>query len=103
MYEKLGKPIWKPTYRGDIGEELCYVAEEKGVEIEMFMPGKYEELPYYTNTERKAWDLRDGDPQFGIGTTFVDKDGNEMFYHLFQSRLNVFNHLFFLKCASIML
>jgi hypothetical protein len=103
MYEKLGKPTWKPTNRGDIGEELCYVAEEKGIEIEMFMPGKYEELPYYTNTERKAWDLRDGDPQFGIGTTFVDKDGNEMFYHLFQSRLNVFNHLFFLKCASIML
>ena len=103
MYEKLGKPTWSPTSRGDIGEELCYIAEEKGIEIEMFMPGKYEELPYFTNTERKPWPLQDGQPEFGIGTTFVDKDGNEMFYHLFQSRLNVFNHLFFLKCASIML
>lgn len=102
-YEKLGKPSWKPTNRGDIGEELCYIAEEKGLEIEMFMPGKYEELPYFNNTERKPWPLQDGQPEFGIGTTFVDKNGNEMFYHLFQSRLNVFNHLFFLKCASIML
>lgn len=102
-YEKLGKPNWKPTSRGDIGEELCYIAEEKGIEIEMFMPSKYEELPYFTNTERKPWPLQDGQPEFGIGTTFVDKNGNEMFYHLFQSRLNVFNHLFFLKCASIML
>lgn len=102
-YEKLGKPSWKPTNRGDIGEELCYIAEEKGIQIEMFMPSKYEEVPYFTNTERKPWPLQDGQPEFGIGTTFVDKDGNEMFYHLFQSRLNVFNHLFFLKCASIML
>lgn len=103
LYDKLGRPSWKPTNRGDIGEELCYRAEEKGIEIEMFMPSKYEEIPHWNTGERKPWDLRDGDPQFGIGTTFVDKDGNEMFYHLFQSRLNVFNHLFFLKCASIML
>jgi len=103
MYEKLGKPSWQPTSRGDIGEELCYIAEEKGIEIEMFMPGKYEEIPYFTSTERKPWPLKDGQPEFGIGTTFVDSNGREMFYHLFQSRLNVFNHLFFLKCASIML
>ena len=103
MYEKLGKPTWKPTNRGDIGEELCYVAEEKGIEVEMFMPSKYEELPHWNTGERKPWDLGEKDPQFGIGTTFVDKNGNEMFYHLFQSRLNVFNDLFFLKCASILL
>ena len=103
MFEKLGKPTFKVTNRGDIGEELCYIAEKMGIEIEMFMPGKYEEIPHWNTGERKPWDLADGQPQFGIGTTFVDKNGNEMFYHLFQSRLNVFNDLFFLKCASIML
>jgi hypothetical protein len=103
MYEKLGKPSWKPNARSDIGEELAYEAEKQGIEIEMYMPSKYEEIPYWNTGERKPWDLRDSDPQFGIGTTFVDKNGNEMFYHLFQSRLNVFNHLFFLKCASVML
>ena len=78
---------------------------EKNIPIEMFMPSKYEQLPYWTSKEedRKPWPLQDGQPEYGIGTTFVDKDGNEMFYHLFQCRLNVFNHLFFLKCASVML
>ena len=103
MYEKLGKPSWKPNIRSDIGEELAYSAEDKGIEIEMFMPKGYEELPHWNTGERKPWDLRDGDPQFGIGTTFVNKNGDEMFYHLFQSRLNVFNNLFILKCAKIML
>lgn len=102
-FEKLGKPSFRVTNRGDIGEELAYIAEQKGVEIEMFMPGKHEDIPHWNTGERKLWDLADGQPQFGIGTTFVDKNGKEMFYHLFQSRLNVFNDLFFLKCASILL
>lgn len=103
MYEVLGRPSFNVTNRGDIGEELTYIAEQKGIEIEMFMPGKHEEVPYWNTGERKLWDLADGQPQFGIGTTFVNKHGKDMFYHLFQSRLNVFNDLFFLKCASIML
>lgn len=103
IYERLGKPSFNVTNRGDIGEELAYIAEQKGIEIEMFMPGKHEDVPYWNTGERKLWDLADGQPQFGIGTTFVDKNGNEMFYHLFQSRLKVFNDLFFLKCASIIL
>jgi hypothetical protein len=103
MFERLGKPSFSVSNRGDIGEELAYIAEQKGIQIEMFMPGKHEEVPYWNTGERKLWDLADGQPQFGIGTTFVDKNGKEMFYHLFQSRLNVFNDLFFLKCASIML
>ena len=39
--------------------------------------------------------------QFGVDRNA--KNGNEMFYHLFQSRLKVFNDLFFLKSASILL
>jgi len=105
MFEKLGKPSFKVTNRGDIGEELCYIAEQQSITIEMFMPSKYEALPYWGNNEedRKPWPLADGHPEYGIGTTFVNKNGDEMFYHLFQCRLNVFNNLFFLKCASVML
>jgi len=103
-FEKLGKPSFSVTNRGDIGEELTYIAEQMGnIEIEMYMPSHYEEMPYWPNQVRKPWDLQDGQPQYGIGTTFSDKNGNPMFYHLFQCRLNVFNHLFFLKCASVML
>ena len=103
MFEKLGKPSFAITNRGDIGEELAYIAEQQSMPIEMFMPSKFEENPVWPNDVRKPWDLQDGQPQYGIGTTFVDDKGNEMFYHLFQSRVNIFNHLFFLKCASIML
>ena len=100
---KLGEPSFTITNRGDIGEELSYIAEQQAIAIEMFMPSKFEENPVWPNDVRKPWDLQDGQPQYGIGTTFVDDKGNEMFYHLFQSRVNIFNHLFFLKCASIML
>lgn len=100
MFVKLGKPSFRISNRSDIGEELCFIAEENSVQLEMFMPSKYEKLPY---GDEKPWDLQDGMPKYGIGTTFVNKDGKEMYYHLFQSRLNYFSDLFFLKCASILL
>lgn len=101
MFEQLGNPSFDVTYRGDIGEELCYIAEEKNIEIEMFMPCSFQELAQGYN-KREAWDLKDNQPKYGIGTTFVDKDNNEMFYHLFQCRLNIFNHLFKNKCKQLL-
>lgn len=99
MFVKLGNPSFKITNRGDIGEELTYLCEQNNIEIEMFMPSSYEKLPY---GDDKPWDLKDDMPKYGIGTTFVNKEGKEMFYHLFQSRLNYFSDLFFLKCAKLM-
>jgi hypothetical protein len=100
LFEKLGKPSFDITNRGDIGEELTYLAEQMGIEIEMFMPSEYTELPYNQN---EPWDQKDGMPKYGVGTTFVNKNGDKMFYHLFQSRLNHFSNLFFLKCADLLL
>lgn len=100
IYEKLGKPSFKPTNRGDIGEELTYLAEKNKIEVEKFMPKHYEALP---SKGDKPWALGDGEPEYGIGTTFVNKDNQEMFYHLFESRVHTFNNLFFLKCANILL
>jgi hypothetical protein len=42
-------------------------------------------------------------PEYGIGTTFINQYGKEMFYHLFQSRFGKFNDLFFVKCAELLL
>lgn len=100
MYEKLGKPSFKITKRGDIGEELTYLAEEKELKIEKFLPSSYEALPFNGS---KPWQLGDGQPEYGIGTTFVNDNGEEMFYHLFESRVHKFNDLFFLKCANLLL
>lgn len=100
LFMKLGNPSFDITSRGDIGEELTYLAEENNIEIEMFMPSSYETLPY---NQTEPWNLKENMPKYGIGTTFVNKDGREMFYHLFQSRLNHFSDLFFLKCAGLIL
>jgi hypothetical protein len=102
MFERIGKPSFSVTRRGDIGEELCYRCEELGIEIELYMPGGYEEPAYTYNEQREVWPLKDGQPKYAIGTTFVDAQNNEMFYHLFQCRLHVFNHHFYAKCKSIL-
>jgi hypothetical protein len=99
-FEKLGKPSFKITHRGDIGEELTYCAEDQNIPVEMFMPSKYERLPHRGDT---AWKLADNMPEYGIGTTFINDKGQEMFYHLFESRTGANNDLFFLKCADILL
>lgn len=99
MFGDLGFPSFGPTNRGDIGEELSYIAEQKSIPIEMFIPSHYETFPYQQSV---PWDLNDELPKYGIGTTFVNSDGEELFYHLFQCRLNVFNQYFFDKCNKIL-
>lgn len=99
MFCDLGFPSFAPTNRGDIGEELSYLAERDRVDIELFLPSKYEALPY---GEDKPWDLNAELPKYGIGTTFVNSNNEEMFYHLFQCRVGVFNHLFYNKCKTLL-
>lgn len=100
LFETMGKPSFRPSNKGDVGEELTYVAEEKFKKIEMFLPSHYEGLPYQRDT---PWPLNDILPNYGIGTTYVNKNGQEMFYHLFQSATNLWNDKFFLKCANILI
>jgi hypothetical protein len=100
LFEKMGKPSFGYSNRGDVGEELTYIAEKMNIPIEYCMPSKYEALPLDTG---KPWPLADNMPEYGIGTTFINQYGKEMFYHLFQSRFGKFNDLFFVKCAELLL
>jgi hypothetical protein len=88
-YEKLGEPTFIPIQnRGDTAEELTYVAEESKIPIEMVMPLKYDAPPMrqtWETDKRPYWVLRDGMPNFGIGTTFGDDKHGEMYWHCFQS------------------
>ncbi len=45
LYESMGVPSFTPTNRGDIAEELAYVAEEKNIPIEFFVPHSFESKP----------------------------------------------------------
>lgn len=102
-FNKLGNLSFAPTNRGDVGEELAYAAEYLNIKIELFLPKSYEDLPINPDRSKCSlpWDLADGMPKFGIGTTFVNNN-MEMFYHLFQSRVHIYNHLFISKCNQIL-
>lgn len=98
FYEKMGKPSAGLTYRADTIEEYTYVCEERGLEVVKYMPSSYEGNPHGQLT---PWDLADGMPKYGIGTTFAH-DGQEMFYHLFESRYHGNIGKFIAKCDTIL-
>ena len=98
-FEKMGRPSSTVTNRSDICEEFAWICEDKNIPVEFFMPSSYEQLPY---NEDKPWPLADDMPEYGIGTTFNNSDGIPMFYHLFQSRLNLHVPLFIDKCNAIL-
>jgi hypothetical protein len=98
VFETLGKPSMAPTIRGDIGEELTYLAEEKNVIVEIFYPQSYEASPYGA----ESWALKGNLPHYGIGTTFESSDGRPRFYHLFESRTNLHVDKFISKCESVL-
>ena len=104
-FEKLGKPSAIPTSRGDCAEEYTYKAEENNVPFKLYMPKRFDAPPirmqWETNTE-PFWRLADGMPHYGIGTTFADDDGNEVFYHNYQIFQPGQQERFWNKCESIL-
>jgi hypothetical protein len=93
-YEKIGRPTMCYSNVGDTVEQVTFNAERSGVPVTLFTP-THVESPY--NEHGDYWDLADGMPKYGIGTTF-GYNGKDMTYHLFSSRDHIHNHLFFNKC-----
>lgn len=98
VFEKLGKPSFSPTTRGDIGEELTFLAEEKGIPVEIYIPESYEASP----AGATSWALKGDLPHYGIGTTFTNDTGRAKFYHLFESRTNLNVARFVAKCNEVL-
>ena len=105
MYRKLGNPSFMPNYRGDVAEELTFKAREANIPIEIVMPLRYDAPPIRMDWEPKDappyWDLADGMPKYGIGTTF-GTEGNEMFWHMYQSFHPGQNERFIKKCEELL-
>ena len=97
FYEQIDKPSFEFTIKGDVGEEITYRAEQYNKEIEFYNILKYKKLP----VDGIPWKLKEGYSDFGIGTTFVNKHGQEMFYHMFQSIFHEHNSLFYNKCMEV--
>lgn len=89
-YDNLGQPSFTETYRSDTGEELCYIAEEKGLKYRALMP-TYFEKP----SSDGLWPLSNLG-YYGIGTVF-----DNTIYHLYQSRMAENIELFVTRCNQV--
>jgi hypothetical protein len=110
-YRKLGSPSFMPNYRGDVAEELTFKAREGNIPIEIVMPLRYDAPPIRMDWEPKDappyWDLADGMPKYGIGTTFGFTDiehlmSQELFWHMYQSFYPGQNERFIKKCEDLL-
>ena len=109
-YRKCGNPSFSPNYRGDVAEELTFRAEESNIPVEILMPLRYDAPPIRMDWEPKDappyWDLADGMPKYGIGTTFgfsgEDGSAQDLFWHMYQSFYPGQNERFLKKCEEIL-
>jgi len=102
----IGKPSALETNRGDVMEEYTYAAEKSGiVPVDLLMPLRYDSPPLRMNWEPKDlppyWTLEHGLPNYGIGTTFGDDQG-DLFWHCFQIFQPGQQERFWTKCESIL-
>lgn len=74
LYEKAGRPSFKPTERGDVGTELTHACIENNVNIQLLN---------VISVEQPKWSLNSG-RMFGIGTLYYPG-----IYHAFESRMNL--------------
>ena len=72
-YQYLGEPSYNETFRSDCGEELSWIARDKGVEVQYIK---------FTSCEIPMWPLREG-VKFGIASDYED-----LVFHNFQARLS---------------
>jgi hypothetical protein len=91
--EKLGFPSFSETPRADVGEEVTYRAQEKGVPLHFFRPCKV--------LGPKLWPLEGDEPAFGRGTVYADEHGKPIFYHNFEIRLPEMYQLFLSVCKHV--
>lgn len=86
-YKNLGEPSYLETYRSDCGEELSYIAREKGFDVKYIK---------FSHCIEPKWHLKEG-VEFGIGSTYED-----LVYHNFQARSSSSIDLFIEKCKNIL-
>ncbi len=105
MYRKLGNPSFMPNYRGDVAEELTFKAREANIPIEIIMPIRFDAPPIRMDWESKDlppyWDLADGMPKYGVGTTFGNDNG-DLFWHNYQIFHPGQQERFWNKCEELL-
>lgn len=89
-WENLGRPSFTESRRGDVAEEVSYIAEEYGVRYRCLYPSTFEREPV-----EGIWPLGNYG-YYGVGTTF-----DNTVYHLYQGRMGNNIQLFVERCKEI--
>lgn len=86
-FERAGRPSFRDTPRGDVGEELTYACERLGIPVALLWP---------TQVDVPRWTLLPGVP-FGLGTTF----GGAV-YHAFEIAKGHTAAMFLAECERVL-
>jgi hypothetical protein len=97
----IGRPSAIETSRSDVAEEYTWLCEKAGIKVIKFMPLAFEKAP---DEAPQGWNLADGMPKYGLGTTFGDNSIVErpMMWHNFQVRLPGQPERFMRKCSELL-
>lgn len=87
LFVRAGSPSFDPTSRGDIGEELTYRCEERGIPVNLLLPTG--------SIGPMIWPLKGG-MAYGHGTTYAGA-----IFHAFQIRFGVTQKMFIDKCREV--
>lgn len=81
IYNKLGRPSFRETFRSDVAAELTWSAKERGISVELWYPKR--------SKKDLIWNLGDWG-KYGVGS-FYGPEGTdeEKVFHLFEIRCSV--------------
>lgn len=104
-FVKLGMPSALENQRSDVLEEYTWAAHNVGVPVEYMMPLRYDAAPVRYDWEKDKspyWNLADGMPVYGMGTTYGSHHLGDMFWHNFQIREPGQQERFWAKCEEVL-
>lgn len=116
-YNIIGRPSAIPNYRGDVGEQYTYAAEESKVDFNLLWPISYDRPVARMAWERDkspTWKLADGYGEYGVGTIFGHRDDMvtgsppyaepvfPLIWHSFQSFHPGNQEAFWAKCEEVL-
>jgi len=104
-YTKIGRPSALESARGDVLEEYTFEAERVGVPVELIPPSKFDRPPFRYEWEKEQlpyWELKNGQPNYGLGTTYGNAEAGDLFWHNFQIRMPGQEEHFWKKCEELL-
>ena len=102
---RIGCPSALETARSDVLEAYTFEAEKAGVPVEMIPPVRFDRPPFryeWETDQMPYWELKNGQPNYGLGTTYGVEGVGDLFWHNFQIRMPEQEQYFWKKCEELL-